>query len=179
MRWWNMPRLLHRILSEMEPHKLEIRVHVAVQGTDPVEADAYGMAKTNEILDCIPVGSYRSGWVFLWADDCLPEPPLFRRIGELIEANNHVRAIVFRQRRGTGGCFGPANAGMMKLHGVFGDQVCCNRDFLADDRYAREQHWKEADAVLWQTIHERPGNREKFLFCDEPLLGYNILPHNQ
>lgn len=156
---------MHRVLADMEPHDLELRIHLCRQGSHESEQDAWGMRKTNEQL-----GQIRDGWVFLWADDAMPERPLFRRLQDMISANPSAGAFVFSQRR-PGSHILHAHPDNMKPCHVDGGQVCWRRDFVGDDHYDRESYGDRADGHLIWTVFTR--SPQGFIYCDEPLINFN------
>ncbi len=107
------PKNLHLILDNYLEHQLqhpfEIRWHLMLQGPEP---DPKGYLKC-----CEGAVLCSTGWLWFPSDDSLQETYLFRRLGEVMSANPHARAIVFSEKRGgvcpyTGGAW-PLDPGIL------------------------------------------------------------------
>lgn len=164
IRPWNLARIAENLFIHQERHPWEIRWHVMLQGPD---TDPKGTLKTNEAISMIP-----DGWVFLWADDTTHHSSLFRRLHEVIVANPSAGAVVFAQNRGDRELH-PSPDGM-RVGMVCGSMVAYERAFLGDLRmdYAARAH--ECDGVLVEQLYARDSSR--FVFVDEVLIGFNLLP---
>lgn len=147
----------------MEPHGFALRIHV-LQQTGP--KDMWGRAKTAEMLNQIT-----GGWVYMWADDAMPEKPLFRRLWETVQSSPNAGAVVFSERVGrfsdTTVAATPQN---MQANRVEGHQVCWKRDFLGNHRY-NGAHGRGADWHLITDLYRQFPNR--FVFVNEPLINFN------
>lgn len=151
-------------LDGMEQHPFEVRIHVLYQGREP---DPKGMHKTDEGIDSI-----QNGWLFMMADDTLQHPALLRRLGEIIEANPSLGAVVFDTLREWNSGHRVVNQVMdHELH-CHGGHIAWRRDWLGNERYGPNfEGW--GDVMLAR--RKLPSEPDKVHFCHEFLTTLNSL----
>lgn len=162
-RYWNIGRIATAWMKEAEPHSLELRWHIGIQNKIP---DAWGMDKTNELIDLVP----GQDWLMLLSDDSCHHPALFRRIEEVIKANPEKRAIIFSEQRQP--AYWVLHAAPQNMRPCYcdGQQLVVRKDFLGDLRYNREKYGNQADGNLIQQLYQSaPDN---FVFVPEILLEF-------
>ena len=163
-RPWNIPRIAHRWLSEMEPHPFEIRWWVMVQGPEP---DPKGVNKSNEALRLI-----KDGWVMAASDDTVHEPALLRRLGEVVKDNPNIKAIVVSERRPGDNVLHAHPDNMRKCH-VDGQQVIWRGDFINNQQFDYGGFGPAADGDLIERMWAH--DKGAFFFLDEVLVNFNSL----
>lgn len=160
----NIGRIAMFYAREMEPHPFEVRWHILFQGP---ESDPKGVKKTNEGIDGI-----KDGWVIGVGDDTVHHPSLFRRIGEISDANPGIGAIVFSENRGNGYIL-RASPHTVQPGLICGGQVVWRRWLLGDHRLDWDRFQERADGNLIQHIYTlNPG---AFFFTDEPIMYFDSL----
>lgn len=174
MRAYNIGPIAKAWMTKAEPHTLELRWHIGIQGRHPLERDAYGMSKTNEMVDMVP--STDRDWLMLLSDDSCHHPALFRRIEEVITANPDKRAIIFSEQRQPQSWVLHAAPENVKVCHIDGQQLVVRKDFLGSRRYERDKYNEQADGRLIEQLYQSAS--DKFIFCDEVLLvfGHNDRP---
>ena len=163
IRPWNIARIADNLLVRQERHPFELRWHILCQGPD---ADPKGTNKTNESIDSI-----RDGWMFLFADDTVHHPSLFRRLGEVTTTNPNAGCIVFAQDRGDR-ILHPSPE-TMKVGMVCGGMVAYERSFVGDCRFDYANRLHECDGAMVEALHAKDPSR--FVYIDEVLTGFNSL----
>lgn len=166
MRAQNIGPIAMAWMTRAQPHTLELRWHVAIQGSHPGERDPYGMSKTNEIADMVP----DSDWIMFLSDDSYHHPALFRRIEEIIKANPDKRAIILSEQRQPASWILRASPQNMRPCHVDGQQLVVRKDFLGTKRYERDKYGNQADGNLIQQLYQLAPN--EFVFCDEILVSF-------
>lgn len=160
----NLETVLPTFLQDMEPHPYELRVHVMAQGPEP---DDKGLKKTNEAVDMI-----RDGWLFMWADDTLPHPALFRRLAEITETRPWLGAVVFANRRELRERISRdylVDLGSMLIQG---GQVAWKREWLGASKYDPKLG---GCCDLYLAINKLRTDPSKVFISDEVLATFNSL----
>ena len=160
----NLAVVLPFFLQDMEPHPYELRIHLMAQGPEP---DDKGLKKTNEAVEMI-----KDGWLFMWADDTIPHPALFRRLHEITEKRPYLGAVCFATRRELRDRVSRdilLDLGSMLIQG---GQVAWKREWLADSRYDANQGGV-CDLLL--AIKKLRTDPAKVFISDEVLTTFNSL----